>query len=223
MSKTKVSSDQKIKAIESYLKGENSVIKIMQELNVGKRTFREWMRNYETFGNDGLIKQSHKSCYSKEFKLNAIEDYLNGEGSYDTIAKKYKMRSVNPLKSWVKEYNLHKEIKQTPKGGIFMETRKTTLNERVEIVKDCIEHDFNYNLIAKKYFVSYSQVRRWTLKYKESGIDGLEDRRGKAKKEDELTQLDEIKLELKIVKAEKHRLKLENEFLKKLKNIERGW
>ncbi|VHV50276.1 full=transposase [Clostridioides difficile] len=24
-----------------------------------------------------------------------------------------------------------------------METRKTTLDERVEIVKDCIEHDFN--------------------------------------------------------------------------------
>ncbi|MGS2381018.1 transposase, partial [Clostridioides difficile] len=53
-----------------------------------------------------------------------------------------------------------------------METRKTTLDERVEIVKDCIEHDFNYNLIAKKYFVSYSQVRRWTLKYKENGIVG---------------------------------------------------
>ncbi|WP_418721822.1 hypothetical protein [Clostridioides difficile] len=61
--------------------------------------------------------------------------------------------------------------------------------------------------MAKKYFVSYSQVRRWTLKYKENG---LEDRRGKAKKEDELTQLDEIKLELKIVKAEKHKLQLEN-------------
>ncbi|MCC0627559.1 transposase, partial [Clostridioides sp. ES-S-0171-01] len=65
--------------------------------------------------------------------------------------------------------------------------------------------------------------RRWTLKYKENGIVGLEDRRGKAKKEDELTQLDEIKLELKIVKEEKHKLQLENEFLKKLKNIERGW
>ncbi|HBF4081767.1 TPA: helix-turn-helix domain-containing protein [Clostridioides difficile] len=41
-----------MKAIESYLKGENSVIKIMEELNIGKCTFREWMRNYETFGND---------------------------------------------------------------------------------------------------------------------------------------------------------------------------
>ncbi|HBF4081765.1 hypothetical protein NQ905_02505 [Clostridioides difficile] len=30
-----------------------------------------------------------------------------------------------------------------------METRKTTLDERVVIVKDCIENDFNYNLIAK--------------------------------------------------------------------------
>ncbi|WP_417921743.1 transposase [Clostridioides difficile] len=27
--------------------------------------------------------------------------------------------------------------------------------------------------MAKKYFVSYSQVRRWTLKYKENGIDAL--------------------------------------------------
>lgn len=223
MSKTKVSSKQKIKAIESYLKGENSVIKIMEELNIGKRTFREWMRNYETFGNEGLIKQSHKSYYSKAFKLNAINAYLNGEGSYDTIAKKYKMRSVQPLKTWVKEYNLHKEIKQTPKGGLFMETRKTTLDERVVIVKDCIEHDFNYNLIAKKHSVSYSQVRRWTLKYKDKGISGLEDRRGKSKKENELTQLDKVKLELKIIKAEKHKLQLENEFLKKLKNIERGW
>ncbi|MCC0785021.1 transposase, partial [Clostridioides sp. ES-S-0108-01] len=69
----------------------------------------------------------------------------------------------------------------------------------------------------------YSQVRRWTLKYKDKGISGLEDRRGKAKKENELTQLDKVKLELKIVKAEKHKLQLENEFLKKLKNIERRW
>ncbi|KAK2335899.1 transposase, partial [Clostridioides difficile] len=44
------------------------------------------------------IKQSHKSCYSKEFKLNAIESYLNGEGSYDTISKKY----INNQKKQVK-------------------------------------------------------------------------------------------------------------------------
>lgn len=36
MSKTKVSSEQKIKATESYSKGENIVIKIMEELNIGK-------------------------------------------------------------------------------------------------------------------------------------------------------------------------------------------
>ncbi|MFL8159348.1 helix-turn-helix domain-containing protein [Clostridioides difficile] len=80
----------------------------MEELNIGKRTFREWMRNYEAFGNDGLIKQSCKLCYCEEFKLNAIKSYLNGEGSYDTISKKYKMRSVYSLKAWGKEYNPHK-------------------------------------------------------------------------------------------------------------------
>ena len=97
------------------------------------------MRNYEAFGNDGLIKQSCKLCYCEEFKLNAIKSYLNGEGSYDTISKKYKMRSVYSLKAWGKEYNPHKQIKETSKGEIFMETRKTALDERVEIVKDCRE------------------------------------------------------------------------------------
>ncbi|HBF5908801.1 TPA: transposase [Clostridioides difficile] len=62
------------------------------------------------------MKQSRNSYYSKEFKLSAVEAYLNGEGSYDTISKKYKMRYVHQLKAWVKEYNIHKEIKETSKG-----------------------------------------------------------------------------------------------------------
>lgn len=39
MFKTKASSEQKIKEIESYLKNENTVIKIMKELNIGKSIF----------------------------------------------------------------------------------------------------------------------------------------------------------------------------------------
>ena len=37
--------------------------------------------------------------------------------------------------------------------------RKTTLEERICIVKDCLDHDRNYGAMALKYDCSYQQVR----------------------------------------------------------------
>lgn len=39
--------------------------------------------------------------------------------------------------------------------------RKTTLEERICIVKDCLDHDRNYGAMAWKYDCSYQQVRNW--------------------------------------------------------------
>jgi len=55
--------------------------------------------------------------------------------------------------------------------------RNTTFEERIEIIKYCIEHDRNYNETAENFQVSYRQVRSWTVKYDESGVDALVDRR----------------------------------------------
>ena len=44
-------------------------------------------------------------------KLQAVKDYLNGEGSYETLKEKYKLRSSTQLKNWVMWYNGHKEFK----------------------------------------------------------------------------------------------------------------
>lgn len=38
------------------------------------------------------------NTYSNEIKLSAVQSYLNGEGSYDMIAKKYQIRSSTQLK-----------------------------------------------------------------------------------------------------------------------------
>ncbi|MGB9813665.1 MAG: transposase [Thermovenabulum sp.] len=47
--------------------------------------------------------------------------------------------------------------------------RKTTYDERVEIVKYCIEHQNNYAETAQKYQVSYQQVYTWVSKYENGG------------------------------------------------------
>jgi transposase-like protein len=121
------------------------------------------------------------------------------------------------------KYNGHEELKTSGRGGTIMtKGRKTTYDERIEIVKHCIENDNNYNKTAEKYKVSYQQVRIWTVKYTESGIDALLDRRGKGKAEGELTELERLKAQNKLLEARNKRLEMENELLKKLEEIERG-
>lgn len=56
--------------------------------------------------------------------------------------------------------------------------RKTTFDERVEIVQYCIAHEHNYAETAKKYQISYQQSRNYVIKYKANGIGGLQDKRG---------------------------------------------
>lgn len=100
--------------------------------------------------------------------------------------------------------------------------RKTTFDERVEIVKACIEQQHNYNVIAEAYQVSYQQVRSWTVKYEQLGVEALSDHRGRRKPDSEMTVVEKLMAENKLLEAKNRRLALEVEFLKKLKELEGG-
>ena len=173
-----------------------------------------------------MKRRSHKNNkYSKEMKLQAVKDYLNGEGSYETLKEKYKLRSSTQLKNWVMWYNGHKEFKErsSAKGEIYMtKGRKTTQEERAEIVAFCIEHGKDYGLTVETYKVSYQQIYAWVKKYKEKGVNGLTDRRGKAKPENELTEEDRLRQENKILQAKIKDQEMEIALLKKLRELRGG-
>lgn len=99
--------------------------------------------------------------------------------------------------------------------------RKTTYGERIEIIQYCIEHQNNYNETAAKYKVSYQQVYSWMKKYQTKGIEGLLDKRGKNKATTEMTELEKLRAENKILRAQNRKQELELVFLKKLDEIER--
>ena len=99
--------------------------------------------------------------------------------------------------------------------------RKTTFDERVEIVQYCIAQDHNYAETAAKYGISYQQARNYTVKYEAGGVEALRDRRGRTKPVDELSELEKLRAENKILRAEKERAEMEISFLKKLDEIER--
>ena len=173
-----------------------------------------------------MKRRSHKNNkYSKEMKLQAVKDYLNGEGSYETLKEKYKLRSSTQLKNWVMWYNGHKEFKErsSAKGEIYMtKGRKTTQEERVEIVAFCIEHGKDYGLTVETYKVSYQQIYAWVKKYEEKGVNGLTDRRGKAKSENELTEEERLRQENKILQAKIKDQEMEIALLKKLRELRGG-
>ena len=140
------------------------------------------------------------------------------------IVAKYNISDKRVLRDWIMCYNANIELKDyEPKRVVYMaETRrKTTLEERKEIVRHCIDHNNDYKGTALKYDVSYSQVYSWVKKFKEIGELGLEDKRGHHKNDAEIDELERLRrenLRLKRQLEEKDRV---CELLKKVMEFER--
>ncbi len=100
--------------------------------------------------------------------------------------------------------------------------RSTTKEERLQIVRECLENGRNYGEMALKYNVSYQQVRTWTLRFEELGEAGLEDRRGKRKKDQTpRTELEAAQIEIEQLKHKLYMAEMERDLLKKVKELER--
>ena len=100
--------------------------------------------------------------------------------------------------------------------------RETTQEERVQIVRECIATGKNYGEIALKYRVSYQQVRSWTLRFEEMGEAGLQDRRGRRKKDQKpRTELEQAQIEIEQLKHKLYLAEMERDLLKKWKEVER--
>lgn len=163
--------------------------------------------------------------YSKELRLQAVQDYLSGEGSLRAICKKHEISDKKTLREWIMWYNGHKEFKERRGAGteIYMtKGRKTTQAERAEIVAFCIEHGKDYPLTIKTYGVSYQQIYSWVGKYEEKGMDGLADGRGRTKPESEMDELEKLRAQNKILQAQIKDKEMEILLLKKLRELE-GW
>ena len=226
MSKEKISYEQKLETVLQYIKGIISQPQGAKKCNVSVTTLQVWIRKYQAEGEEGLKSTKKNKKYTVELKEKAVKDYLTGKGSQETICMRYKISSKAQLQRWIMWYNGHKEFKEpsSAKGEIYMtKGRKTTQEERTEIVAFCIEHGKDYGLTVETYNVSYQQIYAWVKKYEEKGVDGLLDRRGKAKPENELTELDRLKAENKMLAAKNQELQMEIDIIKKLKEVERRY
>jgi transposase-like protein len=198
--KAKYTVRQKVQACEDYLAGRKSATQIAKELSMpisGHKIIIRWANRYKINGYEIFVSNNHNSYYTKEFKLMVVQEYASGLGSIEALTNKYKIKSVATIKNWISKYNKQEELQDyIPAPEVYkMKSRKTTKEERIEMVKWCINNNNNYKKAASEFKCSYTQIYQWVKKYKEYGEDGLVDHRGKRKVEEDLSDEEKLKKE----------------------------
>ena len=98
-----------------------------------------------------------------------------------------------------------------------------TLEDRLQAVKAYLEQGKSIWEIAAEKQVEETTIRTWIKKYEAMGVSGLEDRRGqRTAQQTPRTPEEELRIRNAQLEREIYLLKMENELLKKVKELERG-
>lgn len=221
MSRSKLSVQEKVDLILEFKKSHSSLRAFAIKNNVDQKTFCRWIRFFDRDGIDGLKERTRKKKYSYEFKLQVIRDYLEGKGSFGTLAVKYNLRTAAQVSDWLFKYNNGKLLANSSsrkKESIM--TSKTTFEKRIEIVEYVVKDKHSYNEAAERFSVSYQQVRSWVLKANSNGYEALRDGRGHRKADEDLTDLDKANLKIRQLESQLKDQKVIEEFVKKLQELQ---
>lgn len=192
--------------------------------NNKKKTIIEWSKKYDKYGILAFQEKLNNKSYTKDFKLQVVEEYITEQSSLEELIIKYDISSTTQLRNWILMYNANRELKDyNPKREVYMAEarRKTTIEERKRIVEYCIDHERNYKDTASLYNVSYSQVYSWVKKYEANGNDALTDKRGHRKTDDEVDELERLRRENLRLKRQLEEKDMLTELLKKVREFER--
>ena len=201
MSKSSYTPEFRAKIAQEYLNGNCSRKDLSKKYNIPESTIRDWINVYKTHGINAFINTNGNKQYTKDFKIQCVEAVLKGESSVLDVVSQYQISSSHMLREWISLYNANRELK--------------------EIVDYCIHHTRDYKGTASIYNVSYSQVYSWVKKYDVQGDDGLTDRRGRHKTDEEANELERLRRENIRLKRQLQEKDMLNELLKKVQEFER--
>jgi len=221
----RLSADERWSMIEPVINNQGSIDSVAKNHGIHRSIVRDWVRKYRADGFAGLENGKGWKKYTKELKQQAVEDVVIHKCSKQEVVRKYRISSRSVLTGWIKSYNSNKQLETTSTGRvgtIMTKGRKTTLKERIKITEFTIARNKDYKTAMEKFEVSYPQLYSWVKKYVQEGQDGLQDRRGKntEKEESQLSEIEKLKLENKKLKERNEFLEMQDDFGKKLKELE---
>lgn len=213
---------EKLAILEELNQSKNGLRPVANRHGIDHKTLERWRNRYLRDGIDGLKEARCNKHYTQELKLTVVQAYLTGEGTYDELVNRYGLRNSAQAKDWVRKYNGDNTLTASPsRKQVPKMSRKTTLEERIEIVEYVTQGKHKYTEAAEHFQVSYQQVRSWVLKARDGGYEALVDNRGHHKQQAELTENDKLKLEIRRLKAQLEDKEHVEAFAKKLLELQR--
>lgn len=167
-----------------------------------------------------LFRDKNTSCYLT-YSSPSITPTEYTDEILHLFTIKYGLRSQKQLERWIFGIMNSNLKAHTPRRRDSKMSERTDFEEQFTIIEELIKHDVNYNWAVEKYHISYQQVYGWYQKYRKSGNDpeSLRDRRGKAKPEEKWTEVDRLKAENRLLRAQLEKQEMEIAFAKKLTEI----
>ena len=168
------------------------------------------------------------SKYSFEFKKNVVNAYLNGEGGYRFLAKKFGIPDKSKVKLWVDNYNTFGDegLKRSRKNDFY------SFEKKLSVVELYLSSEISYqDLAIQEGIPNPVLIANWVSRFRAAGPDALKPRKkGRKKtlnKSDNITQnkpaeessVDTSAEHVKELEDELLKLRIENAFLKEMRRL----
>ena len=166
--------------------------------------------------------------YSYEFKRKVVQEYLEGKGGYEEIARQNKIPDGKQVRVWVKAYS------ELGEEGL-MRSRKNknySFQFKLSVVELYMTSEVSYQELALSQGINNpSLITRWVNDFRIAGPDALRpQKKGRKKTLDnkkfkkpsktvETTPVDTSAEHVKELEDENLKLRIENAYLKELRRL----
>ncbi len=166
--------------------------------------------------------------YSFEFKLEVVHEYLNGNGSYDYLAKKHNIPSCTPIKKRVAAF------KEYGKDGLLRSRQKKTYSFqfKLRVVELYLSSEVSYQELALSQGINNPPlITKWVNDFRIAGPDALRPKKKGRKKtldirefkkpssSNEEQTIDTSVEHIRELEDELLKLRIENAYLKELRRL----
>lgn len=140
----------KKKVVFEYLYGKIGSTTLAKKYNIkSENQVRQWIHNYQEFGDEGLKRSRKRKTYSFEFKLHMVESYLSNEVSYKELALANGINNYTMISRWVEAFRVagpdglrpcqkgrKRTLNKTPKQDNIQPVKEKNIDTSAEHVRE---------------------------------------------------------------------------------------